>query len=110
MTNIGSAPQAPAMVTSGDAGQNVEADGAGALCDERLAGDSNPARADPPKGFGELSGGLVEYIAEQERKAAAYPKLVAALEEALNGWAQWYVNYPDPIEHKKIEELRKLLA
>lgn len=48
------APQVPAMATSGTSGQNVGADrepsachANGALCDERLAGGANPARAAP---------------------------------------------------------------
>ena len=48
------APQVPAMATSGASRQNVEADRAEphdsattALCDERLAGGSNPADAGP---------------------------------------------------------------
>ena len=48
------ATQVSPMATRGDAGQNAEADRAplcavgGNLCDERLAGDSNPAVAGPP--------------------------------------------------------------
>lgn len=40
-------PEMPAMATSGASGQNVEVDRAKPLCDERLAGGSNPADAGP---------------------------------------------------------------
>ena len=41
---------------------------------------------------------------------ADYLKLLRGLREALDGWEQWVINYPDKDEQARIKRLRLLLS
>lgn len=50
---------------------------------------------------------LREQLAQAQARVAEAEKIAV---EALDGWAQWYVNYPDAIEQNRIATLRAAIS